>query len=465
MAKSKKGASPSRSRLRKPLSKAAQDYTTSLAYDRRLYKHDIAGSIAHARMLARQGIITEKEAEALVMGLSSIRQEIEQGTFPFRPELEDIHLNIEGRLQEKVGPLAGKLHTARSRNDQVALDMRLFVKEAIGQTVQGIMALQKALIAQAGAALSQKIIMPGYTHLQRAQPVLLAHHWLAYFEMLLRDKERLQDCLKRTDVLPLGSGALAGVPYSIDREWVARELGFSRISQNSLDAVSDRDFVLEYLASASITMLHLSRLAEELVLWSTEEFGYLDLDEAYTTGSSIMPQKKNADPAELARGRAGRLFGHLMALLTTLKGLPLAYNRDLQEDKEGLFDAVDTLNGTLHVLSGMVETLTLRPERMRRAAEGGFALATDLADWLVKKGVPFREAHGIVGSLVAYAVEHGKGLKELSLEEYRRFSRLFNQEALDLLSAETSVQARDVPGGTAPRQVARALQRAKKALK
>jgi argininosuccinate lyase len=436
-------------------------YTVSLAYDRRLYRQDVAGSVAHARMLARQGIITDKEAESIVMGLASIRQEIEAGAFPWRHELEDIHMNIEARLHEKIGAVAGKLHTARSRNDQVATDMRLYVMEAIGQTVEGLRKVQRALLEQAEAHIA--VMLPGYTHLQRAQPVLLAHHLLAYFQMLQRDAQRFQEAYVRTDVLALGSGALAGSPYPLDRAWVAQELGFSRISENSMDAVSDRDFVLDYLYAAAVTMTHLSRLAEELVLWSSEEFGFARLADPYTTGSSIMPQKRNPDFAELARGRTGRVYGHLVGLLTTLKGLPLTYNRDMQEDKEGLFDTVDTLLPTLEVFWGMLASLQFNPQRMLQAAEGGYILATDLADYLVRRGLPFRQAHGVVAELTRYASQQGKAFRELSLEEYRRFSPLFDQKVYDV-TLEAAVAARDVPGGTAPQRVRQALQAAQQTL-
>ncbi|MBI2846369.1 MAG: argininosuccinate lyase [Chloroflexi bacterium] len=453
---------PTRPRMQKGLDRKAQAYTASLPFDRRLYREDIEGSIAHARMLARQGIISEKDAELIVMGLVSIREEMEQGTFPFKEEMEDIHMNIEVRLAEKIGDAAGRLHTARSRNDQIALDMRLYLKRAITETVGRLRGFQKALLELAEA--NKSVVMPGYTHLQRAQPVLFTHHLLAYFEMAQRDVERFLDCLKRVDVLPLGSGALAGVPYPIDRDFLARELGFGWVSQNSIDAVSDRDFVAEYEAAACLAMMHLSRLVEELVLWSTEEFGLVEMDEAYATGSSIMPQKRNPDVAELARGKTGRVYGHLMAILTTLKGLPLAYNRDLQEDKEGLFDTIDTLHFTLEVLTGMVQTLKVDSARTRKAAEEGYILATDLADYLVKKGIPFRKAHGIVGEVVRYASESGKGLKELTLEEYRRSSNLFDKDVLNI-TLESSIASRDVPGGTAPEQVKKALARAREILK
>ena len=438
-----------------------RQFMASLPFDRRLYKYDIQGSMAHAKMLAKQGIIPEKEAELIVMGLSSIREEIEKGTFPFRPEHEDIHMNIEARLYEKIGAVAGKLHTGRSRNDQVALDMRLFLRQAIGDTVQGIKALQKALLDLAEE--NRGVALPGYTHLQRAQPLLLAHHLLAYFEMFQRDRGRFADGLKRAEVLPLGSGALAGVPYPVDREFLARELGFKEIGRNSLDAVSDRDFVLEYQAAAAISMVHLSRLAEEIVLWSSAEFGFVEVGEEYATGSSIMPQKRNPDAAELVRGKAGRVLGHLTGFLATMKALPLSYNRDMQEDKEALFDTVDTLNSCLEIMAGMVGGLRIKKERMEQAAREGYILATDLADYLVKKGMPFREAHRTLKELVAYAIKKKKGLGELDLQEYHSFSPLFEKDVL-AITLESSLQARRAPGGTAPETVERALKEARKGL-
>jgi argininosuccinate lyase len=450
-----------RSRFEKEADKSAWEYTTSLPFDRRLYRQDIQGSIAHAKMLAKQGIISEKEAELIIMALVSIREEIEQGHFPFKPELEDIHLNIEARLVEKIGDIGKKLHTARSRNDQIALDLRLFTKEAIAATLGKLREFQRALLELAEA--HKEVVIPGYTHLQRAQPVLLAHHLLAYFEMTQRDKERFQSCLQRADVLPLGSGALAGVPYPVDRHFLAQELGFRRISQNSLDAVSDRDFLIEYQAAASITMMHLSRLAEEIILWSTAEFGFVEVDDAYATGSSIMPQKKNPDVAELARGKTGRVYGSLLGILTLMKGLPLAYNRDMQEDKEGFFDTVDTLLSTLEVFTGMVRTLRVRAERTRQAAEEDYILATDLADYLVKKGVPFREAHRIVGELVRYAIEQHKLLHQLTISEYQSFSPLFGEDIRDI-TVDSSLASRNIPGGTAGAQVEAALNRARRLL-
>ncbi|MCK4368816.1 MAG: argininosuccinate lyase [Dehalococcoidales bacterium] len=450
-----------RGRFKKAADKLVNEYTASIPFDWRLYPYDIAGSIAHVKMLAKQGIISDKEAKTIINGLTAIKEEIERGKFQFKPELEDIHMNIEARLLEKVGEVGGKLHTARSRNDQVALDMRLFARDAISNTLAQLKELQRALISLAEA--NKDVIIPGYTHLQPAQPVLLAHHLLAYFEMLQRDVDRFSDCLKRTDVMPLGSGALAGVTYDIDREFVAKELDFSQLSQNSMDAVSDRDFVLEYEAAAGLCMMHLSRLAEEVILWSSAEFNFIELDEAYATGSSIMPQKKNPDVAELARGKTGRVYGNLMALLTTMKALPLSYNKDMQEDKEGLFDTVDTLLSTVEVFTGMVETLKVKSENARRAVERGYILATDLADYLVKKGEAFRTAHALVARLVSYAMEKNKSLLKLSLAEYKKFSPLFEQDVYSI-TAESSIAARDVVGGTAPRQVARALATAKKTI-
>jgi len=450
-----------RGRFSKDADSRAASYTASIHYDRRLYAHDIAGSIVHARMLAHQGILTEQEAGTIIGALTEIREEIERGTFQFRPDLEDIHMSIEARLIEKVGDTGGKLHTARSRNDQVALDMRLYTREATVEAIAAIRGLQRALVDLAEANIP--VVIPGYTHLQRAQPVLLAHHLLAYFAMLERDAARFRDSRKRTDVLPLGSGAVAGVAYDIDRDFLAAELGFDRVSENSIDAVSDRDFLLEYLAAACVCMMHLSRLAEEVILWSSAEFDFIEIDDAYATGSSIMPQKKNPDVAELARGKTGRVYGSLVSLLTVMKGLPLAYDRDLQEDKESFFDAVDTLLATLEVFTGMVATLRVKPESARRAVSQGYLLATDLADYLVKKGEPFRGAHDAVARLARYATENGKTLEDLSLEEYRRFSPRFEEDVYRV-TVESSLAARDHVGGTAPGRVRHALADARKTL-
>ncbi len=433
-------------------------YTVSIDYDRRLYRQDIAGSVAHARMLSAQGIIEPDEAAGIIEGLRQIQGEIEGGTFLWRPELEDIHMNIEHRLHEIIGDTAGKLHTARSRNDQIALDVRMYAKEVADQAIEGVDDIRSALLSLAEAHSST--VMPGYTHLQRAQPVLFAHHVLAYFEMLTRDRHRLREAWREADVMPLGSGALAGLPYPLDREAVRMDLGFSRVTPNSMDAVSDRDFLVTFHSAAMLCMIHLSRLAEELVIWSSEEFGFVRLADEFTTGSSIMPQKRNPDFAEIARGKTGRALGNLVGLLTTLKGLPLTYNRDLQEDKEGFFDTVDTLLATLAVFAGMLSTMQVDADRMRDAAQGGNMLATDVADYLVAKGVPFRRAHGIVAELTTYASERSRAIHELSLDEYRRFSDHFEEDVL-LITVEASIAARDVLGGTSYEQVRGAIEKAK----
>ena len=440
------------------LKEVVSDYTVSLHYDRRLYRQDVAGSIAHARMLSRQGIISEDDRDAIVEGLQTVRGEIERDEFPWRPELEDIHMNIERRLNELIGEPALRLHTARSRNDQVALDVRMFAKDAISDILAALYGLQLSLMSLAEA--HPDLPAPGYTHLQRAQPVLFAHHMLAYFEMLYRDAERFRQTFERTDVMPLGSGALAGVPYPIDRQFVADELGFSRISDNSMDAVSDRDFLLDFHAAAAICAMHLSRLAEELVLWSSDEFGFIRMSDAYTTGSSIMPQKRNPDFAEIARGKTGRVYGNLMGLLTTLKGLPLTYNRDMQEDKEGFFDSYDTLLATLDVFAGMLSEVEVRRERLEDVAGGGYMLATDIADYLVAKGVPFREAYRVVARLSEYATEQGLPFEDLSLDQYRQHFGVFDSDVYEI-TVTSSIASRDVPGGTAQSRVQAAIQQAK----
>ena len=437
------------------------NFTVSIHYDRRLYRHDITGSIAHARMLSKQGIISEEDAGLIIDGLGKVRQEIQEDKFPWDASLEDLHMNIESRLNALIGQAAGRLHTGRSRNDQVSLDMRLYTKEVLKETVQGLRATQGSLLRL--ATQHRKVIMPGYTHLQRAQPVLFAHHMLAYFQMFQRDIDRFRDCYRRTDVLPLGSGALAGVTYPTDRAFLAQELGFREISANSMDAVSDRDFLLDYLAAAATCMMHLSRISEEIVLWSSREFQFIRLSEEFTTGSSIMPQKRNPDFAELSRGKTGRVYGDLMGLLTVMKGLPLTYNRDLQEDKEGFFDAVDTLLATLNVYPDMLKGLTLDENRVASLAGESFMLATDLADYLVDKGMPFREAYGVVKELCRHCETQGQELQDLTLEEYHRFSASFDQDVYSI-TAESSAAARDNPGGTAPNRVADELGRAKELL-
>lgn len=440
------------------LKEVSSDYTVSLHYDRRLYRQDIEGSIAHARMLAKQEIIEQADASAIVDGLSRIREDIESNEFPWRPEHEDIHMNIELRLHELIGEPALKLHTARSRNDQVALDMRMYMKEIISETLNALHGLRRSLVQLADD--NTEVVMPGYTHLQRAQPVLFAHHMLAYFEMFGRDQLRFQQAYERADVMPLGSGALAGLPYPLDREFVRRELGFAQISDNSMDAVSDRDFILDFMSAASICAMHISRFAEELVLWSTDEFDFVRLSDDYTTGSSIMPQKRNPDFAEIARGKTGRVYGNLFGLLTTLKGLPLTYNRDLQEDKEGLFDTVDTLIPTLTIFADMLSKMSLNKTRLLDAAQGSYVLATDIADYLVSQGVPFREAHRIVSALSQDLAAQGRQFHELTLEEYKKSSPFFDVDVLKI-TVESSVSARNVPGGTSFESVSGAIIAAK----
>jgi argininosuccinate lyase len=438
---------------------AAERFTGSLAFDRRLWPQDVAGSIAWARALARARLLTDAERDAIVKGLEAVRAELEAGTFPFRPELEDIHTNVERRLVELVGEVGGKLHTGRSRNDQIALDERLYVKDVVARARESLRAVQAALVARAGETTDAP--MPGYTHLQRAQPIVLAHHLLAYVFMLERDRARLADCAARADRLPLGAAALAGTAFPIDREALARDLGFGGVTPNSLDAVSDRDYVVEYLAAAAIIGMHLSRLAADLTLWATAEFGFVEFADAFATGSSIMPQKKNPDVAELIRGKSGRLYGNLVAVLTTMKGLPLAYNSDMQEDKEPFFDSVDTLEAVLGVLPPLLASLTFRTERMRAAAGEHFATATDLADYLVRKGLPFRQAHEVVGKVVRLALERGVGLDAVPLETLRGFSPLIEADVREALSVDASLRARAVTGGTAPAAVARALAEAR----
>ncbi len=441
-------------RFQKPTHELVDQLNASLPFDRRLARHDILGSLAHVTMLARCGIVPRDDARVIAQGLRAVLREIEQERFEFRLADEDIHLSVERRLRDLIGPLAGKLHTARSRNDQVALDFRLWMRDTILEISEGLVDAAAALLELAEA--HRDVVMPGYTHLQRAQPVLLAHHFHAYVTMLERDLERLRALYARVNRSPLGSGALAGVPYPIDREFVAVLLAMDGILENSIDAVSDRDFALEFLADLAILMAHLSRLAEEFVLWSSSEFGFIEFDDAFATGSSIMPQKKNPDVAELLRGKSGRVFGHLLGLLTVLKGLPLAYNKDLQEDKEGVFDAADTVLLLLRVLPPMVRTLRIDRDRLAAAAEGSFTLATDIADALVRAGVPFREAHEVVGRLVAYCLAHGKTFADLAASELAQFHPQL--AAIDLpRTAWDAVRAREHPGGTGPAHVARAL--------
>ncbi len=444
-------------------SKSVEAFTESISFDWRLWPYDIEGSIAHARMLGHAGIISKGDSAKIVSGLKAVAIDIERGKLTFDPALEDVHMNIEAALIGKIGPAGGKLHTARSRNDQVALDMRLYLRAETKRVIQLIEALEKALVGQAERNLDA--IMPGYTHLQRAQPVLLSHHLLAYVEMLERDKGRLVDGLKRIEVLPLGSAALAGTSLPIDRRFVAKALGFAAVSQNSMDAVADRDFAAEFLSSASIIMVHLSRMSEELVLWSSEEFSFVIMPDEFATGSSIMPQKKNPDVPELVRGKAGRVFGSLVSLLTMMKGLPLAYNRDFQEDKPPVFETVDTVKACLRILAEMLPALTFNTTRMSEAASGGFSTATDVAEYLVGKGMPFRQAHEVTGKIVRHCEKKKVGLDELGLEELKRFSKLFGKDLNARLAVKASVGAKSSEGGTSPAEVKRQIRRLKKLIK
>lgn len=426
-------------------------FHSSISFDSRMYKQDILGSCAHADMLGKQGIISKEDSELIHKTLLEILADIEAGKVTFDEKAEDIHMNVETILINRIGDVGKRLHTGRSRNDQVALDIRMYLKEQIVD----IKALVKDLMTELNTIARENVntIMPGYTHLQNAQPVTLAHHVLAYVEMFKRDYDRLSDTYKRTNVMPLGSGALAATTYPLDRNAVCEALGFDAITLNSMDGVSDRDFVVELLSTLSMIMMHLSRFCEEIVLWSSQQFKYVELDDAYSTGSSIMPQKKNPDMAELIRGKTGRVYGHLMGMLTTMKGLPLAYNKDMQEDKEGVFDAVDTLKMCLPVFTNMVKTMTVKKENMYKAAKGGFMNATDAADWLVKHGVPFRDAHAIIGQLVLYCINNEKSLDELSLDEYKAVSPVFDESVFDAISLETCVNTRIVEGGPSEKYI------------
>jgi len=434
-------------RFSQPTHELVEHFTASIMVDRRLYAYDIQGSIAHCRMLAKCGIIADDEAAAIIQGLQEIKEEIDRGEFVFDVRWEDIHMHIERRLIEKIGAVGGKLHTARSRNDQVALDVRLYLRHEIQAIQQEIRQLQRTLLGLAERHLD--VIMPGYTHLQRAQPIRFSHHLLAYDEMLERDHQRFTECLTRVNVLPLGAGALATTTYPIDREYVAQLLDFPAIAENSLDAVSDRDFIIECCAASALVMMHLSRLSQEITLWCSAEFGFIELSDAFATGSSIMPQKKNPDVAELVRGKTGRVYGHLQGVLTVMKGLPLAYNSDMQEDKEALFDVIDTVRACLRVIAPMLDTITLRPERLRSAAAEGFGTATDMADYLVTKGLPFRQAHEVVGRIVRYCIDQRRTLDELSLDALRTFSPLFDADVFEVIALDASVDRRRVRGGPA----------------
>ena len=445
-------------RFTEPTDAFVEAFTASVTFDKRLYAHDIVGSIAHARMLAHVGVLTEEESNAIVEGLGAIREEIEQGEFEWSISREDVHMNIEARLIERVGDVGKKLHTGRSRNDQVATDIRLYLRDEMGAILAELKRLQSALVNM--AEQETDTIMPGFTHLQTAQPVTLGHHLLAWFEMLKRDHGRLSDCAARVNIMPLGAAALAGTSFPIDREFTAKQLGFDGIAENSLDAVSDRDFAIEFVSSAALLMTHLSRFSEELILWSSAQFDFVELGDSFCTGSSIMPQKKNPDVPELVRGKTGRINGNLVSLLTLMKGQPLAYNKDNQEDKEPLFDTVDNHKASLRVFADMIPAITAKRENMRDAARRGFSTATDLADYLVRKGVPFRDAHEVVGKAVRLGVETGCDLSELSLEVLKDFSSSIDEDVYEVLTLDGSVAARNHVGGTAPSQVREAVKRA-----
>ncbi|MFC1820401.1 argininosuccinate lyase [Thermodesulfobacteriota bacterium] len=447
-------------RFRESINELVDGFNSSISFDRRLYTQDIEGSMAHCRMLAKQEIITDDEASQIISALAEIKREMERGKFPIEDDHEDIHTLIEKTLVDKVGMMGEKLHTGRSRNDQVSLDVRIYVREAINRATDLIKEMQKSLVDIAERNID--LIMPGYTHLQPAQPVLLAHHLLAYFEMLKRDRQRLKESLKRVSILPLGSAALAGTTFNLDREMVAGELGFDAVSDNSMDAVSDRDFVLEYLFTSSVLMMHLSRFSEELIIWSSQEFGFITLPDSFCTGSSIMPQKKNPDVLELIRGKTGRVYGNLMALLTTMKGLPLTYNKDMQEDKEALFDTVDTVELCLRVINPLLNEISFNRDTMKKATQDGYLTATDLADYLVKKGMTFRKAHETVGKIVLFAIDQKKSLDELTLKELKGFTRQITKDVFDWLDPASAITRRNLPGGTGSEMVKKSIKRAKK---
>jgi len=436
-----------------------EEYTASVSFDQRLYKHDIAGSVAHARMLAKVGVLTDDECEQITNGLQAIQKDIESGDFDWSIALEDVHMNIEARLTDRIGDVGKKLHTARSRNDQVATDMRLYLRDEIDTIIATLAYLQKICIDIAEREVDT--IMPGYTHLQTAQPITFGHHMLAWQEMLARDHARMQDCRKRVNVMPLGSAALAGTSYPIDRHYTAELLGFASVAENSLDAVSDRDFIIEFIAAAATVMMHLSRFSEELILWSSAQFDFVDLGDSFCTGSSIMPQKKNPDVPEVVRGKSGRVYGDLMSILTIMKSQPLAYNKDNQEDKEPLFDCIDTLAASLRLYCEMLPGMQVKADNLKQAAALGFSTATDLADYLVRKGIAFRDAHEIVGTLVRECIDKKCDLHELSLDVFKQHCDRIEQDVFDVLTLEGSVAARDHFGGTAPNQVKQAIQRAR----
>ncbi len=438
-------------RFKEETEKTVESFSESVSFDARLWKYDIEGSIAHVKMLAWQKIIPQKDAALIMKGLLEIEAEIQSGKFKFRESLEDVHMNIEYALIKKIGDAGGKIHTARSRNDQVALDMRLYLREEIGNILKLIKGFQKVIVSSADKHID--VIMPGYTHLQRAQPVLLSHHLLAYYEMLERDRGRFDDCLSRTNVMPLGAAALSGTTFPIDRKYVARLLKFPAVSENSIDTVSDRDFVIEFISASSILMTHLSRLAEEFIIWNSEEFRFIELPDAFTTGSSIMPQKKNPDVLELTRGRTGRVYGHLVSLLTVMKALPLAYNRDMQEDKEPAFDTVDTVKSCITVLTRMFPKVRFNRKAMNEATLSGFLTATDIAEYLVKKGMPFREAHSVTGRIVKHCSDRNIALAELGIDNLKKFSKLIGRDISHHIKVETSVHEKKSYGGTSKKLV------------
>lgn len=447
-------------RFKKGTHKVAEKFSASIDFDQRLYKEDIQGSIAHATMLAEKGIILKKESDKIIKGLKQIRKEIESGKFPFREEFEDIHLNIEKRLIEKIGDVGGKIHTARSRNDQIALDMRLYLRGEINEIITLIKAISERLVELSDENIDA--VIPLYTHIQRGQPILLSHQLMALYEMLKRDRARYVDCLQRVNVMPLGAGAGAGTTFPIDRKLVAKLLGFPEVTKNSIDTVSDRDFIIEFISASSTLMMHLSRISEEFVLWSTKEFDFVDMGDEFTTGSSIMPQKRNPDMAELIRGKTGRVYGNLVAILTIMKGLPFSYNRDMQEDKEPMFDTVDTVKSCLEVLSEMLQVIVFKHENMKRALDEGFITATDVADYLSRKGMPFRQSHEVTGKIVGYAEEKGRELMNLHISEYQMFSNLFDEDLYDFIDLDGSIESRKSYGGTAKKNVVKMIKLAKK---
>ena len=450
-------------RFEKSTDKSVDDFNSSIRFDSRMYKQDILGSIAHAKMLGKCNIISQEDSDLIQATLKDILKDIENGQIEFEIDAEDIHMNIEKILISRIGDVGKRLHTGRSRNDQVALDIRMYLRDEVCEIKKMLISLENTLLDISEKNLD--VILPGYTHLQRAQPITFAHHMMAYFQMFKRDLERLDDCFKRINIMPLGSGALASTTYPLDRQMVAEELGFYEITENSLDGVSDRDFAIELASCLSIIMMHLSRFSEELIIWSSHEFGFVEMDDAYSTGSSIMPQKKNPDVAELVRGKTGRVYGSLISLLTVMKALPLAYNKDMQEDKESIFDVIDTVKLCLPVFTKMIATMKINKENMYKAAQGGFTNATDIADYLVKKGIPFRDAHEIIGKMVLYCIGNNKAIDELTMEEFKGFSPLISEDVYTEISLETCISGRNLPGGPAKERVLEAIQKGRNFLK